>query len=287
MKTLYEKLGLSLKYGTLDYKHITRTFLSDLDQDPVLKAQVTEQVRDFLLPLATSGFDYYANNKNVFESDISLKTVTSLCSFKDLMLNVKAQDKTVYFLSHLFNQVVHSTRGLYECYDCGTNARAMFFHLIQARRGKLYLSPKEQIRMQKMYTPNDIDPVGEAEKCHNLLKSAIKDTVIICSIGLGDSGHVWIIEKRFMLDGKERYHMYQSSLNSHLVLDFIENRKYADNPNQSMDIDQFFNEFKEILAHTNAWDERIKNLFAKSFAFLPGYDVLEHQNSFCWTYITY
>lgn len=286
MNTLFQRLGTSLRYGTLDYKHITRDFLSSLEDSPELKAQVTEEMRDFLLPLATSGFDYYANNKKVFESDISLRTVTSLCSFKDLMLNVKAEDKTVHFLSHLFNQVIHSTRGLYECYDCGTNARAMFMHLVEAHRGKLYISPQEQIRMQEMYSPNSEDPVQEAERCRTMLKKLKKDTVFICSIGLGDSGHVWVFEKRF-INGKERYHMYQSSLNSHLVLDFIENRKYADNPHQSLDVDQFFDEFKIILEHNGPWDERIKNLFAKLFAFLPGYDVMEHENSFCWTYLTY
>lgn len=286
MNTLLVRLGSSLRYNTLDYKHITREFLANLDNDPILREQITEEIKDFLLPLATSGFDYYARNRHIFETDLSLKTVTSLCSFKELMLDVKAEDKTVYFLSHLFNQIIHSNRGLYECYDCGTNARAMFLHLVEAHRGKLYISPEEQIRMQKMYSPNSSTPVQEAEKCHNYLATVKKDTVFICSIGLGESGHVWIFEKRFF-NSKARYHMYQSCLNSHLVLDYIESRGYADNLDRSMDIEQFFDDFYIILGHSDAWTEQIKNLFGNLFAFLPGYEVGPHENSFCWTYITY
>lgn len=285
MDKLLDRMYVSLKYNTLDFKHVVRSFLADLKTNSTDYKRAVE-MESVLVPLAVSGFDYYAQNKHVFDNDLSLKTVTSLCSFKDLMLDVNAEDKTVHFLSHLFNQIIHSTRGLYECYDCGTNARAMFLHLIEAHRGQLYLSPHEQILMQTMYRPNETDPMSEAELCRKKIKSVPKSTVFICSIGMETSGHVWVIEK-IVKHGRSRYHMYQSSLGSHLVLDFIERCGYAENPEQSLNVDQFFTDLKKILAWTDPWNHEMKMIFSKLFAFLPFYDVKQHRNSFCWTYITY
>lgn len=287
MDRLVPKLKKSFKYKTLDYKYIARDFLSELDRDQRLAAEIDTNIRDFLLPLASSSFDYYKRHFEVFQKDKSLKAVTSLCNCEQLLLNVSAEDKTVRFLSHLFNQVIHSSRGLLRCYDCGTNARAMFFELIRAHRGQLYVSPQEQMKIQELYLPNP-DAVNEVSRFHRFATTVQSDTVFICSLGLGDSGHVWVIEKRFIgPNRKVRYHMYQSCLNSHLVLDFIEHCDYAKKPCQSMDIDAFCSDLQKIMGHRGPWTESIKKLFAKRFLFLPANEVTDPSNTYCWAYLTY
>jgi len=284
------KVFRALQYDILDYRYEARRYLSNLATDKDLQDELTVKIRDFLLPLATSGYEYYVKNYDIFQTDPSLKAATSICNTEQIMLDVKTEDKTVTNLAHLFNDLVGSSRNLYLCYDCGTNARAVWLKLIEERRGKLCLSDDEISRMYNEYHV-DKDTAQTVKEMCNFLQSVEDDTAVICSIGLGESGHVFVIEVRIFEnpDGtiRRRYHHYQSCLNSHTVLDFIEYKGYAENMEQSLDIKGFCRDLTTILTRKRDWNEKTRQLFSKLFAYIPYYPVKNPRNSIGWTYVTY
>lgn len=273
------KFENSVKYRTLDYKWAVRLYLSEKSIDD-------QSTREFLETIANSSFAYYDRYRSKLDQDTSLRAITSFCKDPVLMHQVEARDKDVEFLSRLFNQMVHSTRGLHKCYDCGTNARAMFFKLITAHRGKFYISPQEQLKMERQYVPIRGRGMSELKKCYRDIKMVEADTVFICSLGLDGFGHVWIFEKRF-INGKVRYHHYQTSFRSHLLIDFIEDMDYGRYPDQSLDIDAFFTDFIDLMCVTDPWEKDHYLTFARLFAFLPTKTVDKPEPSFCYTYLTY
>jgi hypothetical protein len=115
------------------------------------------------------------------------------------------------------------------------------------------------------------------------------DTVFIMSLAIQSFGHVWVIEKRFQpAPGiNHRYHHYQTSLRSHLLLDFIESKDYGRDLHQSLDTDRFFSDLVYILTKQEAWIDSDYRLFAKMFAFLPVSEVLKPSPGFSYTWITY
>ena len=285
-----EKIRRTEKYPILCYIYESREFISHLNESTT-RTELTEEIKNIVLPIATSSSNYYNRNKNVFKNDISLDTVTTICNFDDAILNVKAEDQNVTTLAYLFNDLVKSSRRLFKCYDCGTNARAIFLKLIEARRGRLCLTDEEVNRLERDYRI-DVDVTTSINQLRDFLKRVESDTVVICSIGLGDSGHVWTLEKRIYNDPEtgqivDRYHHYQSCLNSHTVLDFIEHKKYGEDPNQSLDLDKFCDDLITVLSRKEDWDYETNYLFAKNFAYLPYSPVVKPRGSICWTYITY
>lgn len=275
------KIETSLKYNTLDYKWAVRKYIGDHKD-----SNIDPEIHDFLLQLATSSFNYYYEHKEYLESDISLKAISSFCINPDLMYDVTISDTDLDFLSRLFNQIIHSTRDLHKCYDCGTNARAMFFKLVEAHRGKYYISPQEQLRMARQYRPNMDNYMMEINNSHRDLTLMDKNTVFILSLGLDGFGHVYIIEKIF-IDNIPRYHHYQTSFKSHLLLDFIENRDYGRDKHQSLDVDNFFSDFKYLMSIDHKWDDKDYKLFGSLFAFLPTTPITNPKPSYCYTYLTY
>lgn len=277
----FDKIKKSIDYGALDHKWLIRNYLWKKGQGELTK----EDQRWY--QHAVSPFDYVLTHHKVLQADDSLRVITSLCSDEALTLHTDQGDSQVFHLSNVFNQIIESTRGLHRCYDCGTNARAMFLKLIETHRGVPFITHEEQVRMKREYkVTNDHDKVmQQIKQCLDRMLTVKRDTVFIMSLAIQKFGHVWIIEKRF-IDGIPRYHHYQTSLRSHLLLDFIEAKDYGRDPHQSLDVKRFFGDLKRILSNTAPWKEDDYRLFAKLFAFLPT-SVTEPKPGFSFTSITY
>lgn len=280
----FEKIKKSLEYGALDHKWIARDYLYKRHRWPELPLSKEDQM---LYDMATSAFDYYMKHYDVLQTDQSLRAITKMCSADNHSVNVKQNDSVVFHLSNVFNEIIESTRALHQCYDCGTNARAIFLKLIETHRGLSYITHEEQQRMKDEYLVKREDVKKEINKCRKILNNARSDTVCIMSLAIQSFGHVWIIEKRFNANGVARYHHYQTSLNSHLLLDFIEKKDYGQNLHQSLDIERFFNDLTYLLTKHDVWIDKDYRLFAEMFAFLPVNDITDPSPGFSYTWITY
>lgn len=278
----FDRIKKSIDYGALDHKWLIRNYLWEKGQ-----GELTEEDQKWYQH-AVSPFNYVLEHYKVFQEDDSLRTVTGLCSNEVLTLHTEHGDSQVFHLSNVFNQIIESTRGLHKCYDCGTNARAMFLKLIETHRGVPFVTHNEQVRMKREYqVTNDQAKVAQQMKeCLDRLLTVQQDTVFIMSLAIQKFGHVWIIEKRF-IQGVPRYHHYQTSLRSHLLLDFIEAKDYGRDPHQSLDVVRFFDDLKSILSNTRPWQEEDYRLFAKMFAFIPVSQVTEPKPGFSFTSVTY
>jgi hypothetical protein len=290
-----DKIVKSIDYDALDHKWLAREYLqkhTGQSEDNTTHSEAKEvETEDsdlikFLREISESAHRYYHTHHDTFSQDLSLKTITKLCSDPLLMGDVKYQDSQVFHLSHVFNQIIKSTRGLHKCYDCGTNARAMFLKLISENRGVNYVSHLEQQRMKEEYLVKKDGISEEISKCYQRMKEVSTDTVFIISLAVESFGHVWVIEKKF-ISGRPRYHHYQTSLNSHLLLDFIESKDYGKNLEQSLDIARFFKDLDYLLGIKEEWKEEDYRLFSKMFAFIPVSKVTKPDPGFCFTSITY
>ena len=291
---LLDSITLSFEYNTLDYKWVVRDYLYrhniNLPND-----NISDPFYYMLISMARSSFDYFYKYHDVITSDSSLKAITQLCSKEALIYHVTENDEEVFHLSRVFNQIVESTRRLHKCYDCGTNARAIFIKLIETHRGKSYISFDEQVRMKEEYIPRIDTALELIEKCYRTIKNATADSVYIMSMGIQDFGHVFIIEKRFIKDvhlpntvaATARYHHYQSCFKSHLVIDFIEKKDYGRDLQQSLDIEKFFGDYSRLMSKTTIWNDDDTRLFCDLFAFKPVYPVIKPNTSFTFTYIIY
>jgi hypothetical protein len=308
--SLDDRIKLCLTYKSLDYKWIIRNYLTNClstirqtlkKNDPRIDNSYTRQsgitcgetakTPQTLFKLANSTFDYFAKYKKSFASDPSLSAITEMCNNPELEFNVLKQDDRLFFLSRVFNQMAGSTRGLYKCYDCGTNARAMFIQLIEKHRHGaaqgLFLTLAEQTRLREEYAVNpDEDPVVTVNKAWTTLRNSPSSCVMILSLGLDNFGHVWIIEK--INSAKvTRYHQYQSCFRSHMVLDYVEFKNYGEHPEQSLDIDDFFEKLAYLFGYTGAWTNKEYAIFSELFAFLPVYPIAEGRPSFSFTSVIY
>jgi hypothetical protein len=282
MDDMFNKIKKSIEYNALDHKWIIRDYLWNKGQD------IESEQDKYLYQDVVSSFNYYSRHYDVFQSDRSLKAITELCSDEALTLHTGATDSQVFHLSNVFNEIIESTRQIYKCYDCGTNARAIFLKLIKEYRGIKFITFEEQARMKTEYSikhdQQDIDMTINA--CYQHMFDVEKNTVYIMSISIQDFGHVWVIEKQF-INGVPRYHHYQTCFRSHLLLDFIESMDYGRDIYQSLDIKRFFRDVHKITSNLEEWKDIDYRLFAKLFAFLPTHDVTKPNPGFCFTSITY
>lgn len=292
----------SLEYDTLDYKWLSRDILnksgwtldqikqvSDTETPSQPKPSGTEIPPEsfMLLKMATSSFKYYFTHMKNIQADPSLRAVTELCSSTLAALDVEVTDEQVFHLSNVFNQIIKSGRKLLKCYDCGTNARAIFLKLIQTHRSSKSISYDEQKRMIREYRVNYDDPVKTINSCKVHIKQAQQDTVYIMSVSVQDFGHVWVLEKR-MISGRFRVRHYQSSLRSHLVIDFIEAMDYGADPLKSLDIDYFFDNLAHLMSINNrAWTDQEHRTFASLFGFLTNDKITKPHPGFCFTWVRY
>jgi hypothetical protein len=290
----FERIKQSLEYGALDHKWIARDYLKEhVGEEVTHSTKTLTETEQTLYSMATSAFDYYTDHYDVLQSDPSLKAITEMCATDDHRINVGKHDEIVYHLSNIFNEIIESDRGLHKCYDCGTNARAIFLKLIETHRGLSYITHLEQQRMKDEYLVRKRQVGKDIDKCHRIMKEAQSDTVFIMSLAIQSFGHVWVIEKRFIPGPgpcpklEPRYHHYQTSLRSHLLLDFIEHKDYGRNLHLSLDITRFFTDLVYILTKQDAWNDKDYRLFAEMFAFSPVREISEPSPGFSCTWITY
>jgi hypothetical protein len=138
--------------------------------------------------------------------------------------------------------------------------------------------------MKREYLVNMTEPVRVINECKNKILNVKKDTVFIMSVSVQGFGHVWVIEKRF-IDSVPRYHHYQSSFKSHLLIDFIERMDYGREPMASMDISKFMDDTAYLMGIQTAWTDADHRLFAKLYAFVPVDKVTQPTPGFCYTWI--
>ncbi len=282
-----QKLLKSLEYSALDHKWIARSYLKDKGWtqatlfEKLSRPEDNTETDNIMFKIALSSFRYYLVNYEAIAKDPSLSVVTSLCSSGVNSIDVDASDPEVKYLSHLFNELVGSNRKLLKCYDCGTNARAVFLKLV----GDRSLTKKETERMSREYLLNKTDPLAVMRKCLKKLKQNDgKNIVFILSVGFQDFGHVWVIDKRY-LNSKLRFHHYQSALGSHMLIDFIESMDYGADPSKSLNIDGFFAALEGLLSYNGVWKDEQYRVFSELFAFMPVTDVTKPEPGFCWTWV--
>jgi hypothetical protein len=280
MDNPFNKILIFYAYKSLDRKWYARTLLKDK------KHKFDDATLDILNDIATSSFKYCECYFDRIKADVSLNAITKLCNNSGLMYDVMGHDAKLFVLSRTFNQVLNSGRILHRCYDCGTNARAIFMQLIEAHRGKLFLTAHEQMRIKREYQISYINTPDTIEACHKRIVEAKSDTVFLMSLSIEDFGHVWVIEKLF-LPKAIRYHLYQSSFRSHMLLDYIEEKDYGRNPEQSMDIELFFEDFKNLMSYTDEWTDEHYRLFTLLFSFMSVNPVINPNPGFCFTSVTY
>jgi hypothetical protein len=279
---MLNRISKSLEQGTLDYIWLARS------TDFSTETETDGKKKEFLRSIGNASFIYYDKYIVNIQNDPSLNAITSICNMDKLSCDVTLEDKQVSFYSHLFNNIINSDRKLHKCYDCGTNGRAIFLKLIALYRGKLYLTPREQVSMEN-YSPVGMPKGLENMKaCARQLTITPSDSVYICSLGIQGFGHVWIFEKVTLpVSGKQVIRHYQSALKSHLTLDFIADMNYGEFPDRTINIVDFFTKLERILSFNDKWNDAIYSDFHNLFAFTPVSVVDKPTPTFCWTYITY
>jgi hypothetical protein len=242
---------------SLEYKWYCRNITPRSISDPNLKELIKKS--------SLSSFEYYNKNKEAIENDKSLSIACAICNCQNTALTTTCVDHSVTELGHYFNEIAGSARGVKMCYDCGTVARAIFLNLINGYRGDL--TPKEKKNVRDMYYPSRGSPLNIIEEFYCTIKRLKEHSVFIMSVGLDDFGHVWIFEKVIDFMGRHKVIMYQSSLNSYLLMDYIEYKDMA-NKKDGINIDDFYRDMK-ILATRKNWSDYENKLFSKWFQFMP------------------
>jgi len=250
LKWGYQGLANVIEYNTLDYFYYIRIIFENIDKyqkDEVLK----ELYNDPLLnELVKEPFDYYEKYKDVFNKDKSLKAIKILCFNEILQKNPNYEDINLTYLTKYFNYLTDTNRELLRCYDCGTNARGIFLNLIKANRpilnenGEIFTN-EEKIKIKNDYNNSSTEINEKIDTCFKLLSESEKECIVIISLGLVESGHVFVLEKRFINDAPIIRH-YQSALNSHMVIDFLFANDIANRCDISLDYITLFKDIKYL-----------------------------------------
>lgn len=282
-RQVWKQIKRDLDRNTLDFKYTVRKYLKE---HPEEKGTTEYQA---LAEIANSAFDYLHQWSENIGYDKSLKTVTGLCSQRVLMKTVDYKDEQVFMLAELFNEMAHSARKNHRCYDCGTNARAVFLKLLEAYRGTYELGQNEIEQLRHTYKPvrGSMEAVIHAKTCFRKLKNMQNSGIVIMSIGLGDIGHVWVIEKFYTIQNKPIYRHYQSCLNSHMLIDFIEEMDYGARPQRTIDLESFEQALIAILKRDQQWLDCHYRYFCELFAFQFNQPITEPRPSFCYGLFEY
>lgn len=187
--------------------------------------------------------------------------VCRMCADMDHVRDIKKYDRRLDYLSHLFNRLIDSNRGLLMCYDCGTVARGVFFELVATyRNGQLRLRRSELKRIKETYYMNYYHGTTGIRSLRSKIHSIHCNCLFLCAMQLGnDFGHIYVIEKIY-INRVPRYRIYQSCFNSFLLLDYIEFMDYANNPKTGIDIDQHLDALQHLIG-TSAWSPNDIQLF--------------------------
>ncbi len=283
-----ESTNKCLLYNTIDYYYYIRCLFYNLsnskdDKYKDIKYIINDTTLNHIIE---QPFLYYKKYKNIIDSDISLKYITSLCSNPKLKTNPNIEDIKLTKYSNLFNKITDSNRKLLRCYDCGTNARGIFFNIIKAHRQTLKLSKEEKNRIKTLYNDFESPVLSKIHSCFEFLDKIDRPCVIIISLGLIESGHVFILEKLFV-NNKLIVRQYQSALNSHMVLDYLYHIDIINNINVSLNYTQLFNDLKYLFSLKN-WTDDDKRIFTKWFFYIFNHDINindETQEKFTFTFV--
>jgi len=286
-----DKLLKSLEYSALDHKWVARNYLKEKGWSQstlfgkLQNPELNNGEDNIMIKISLSSFRYYIIHRDNITNDPSLSAVTALCSSGVNSVDVDSSDPKVHHLSRIFNNMVGSNRKLLKCYDCGTNARAVFLKLAEGLRGRLSFTDREIERMSKEYLLDKYTPLVPMRKCFEKLSADDgEDIVVILSVGFQDFGHVWIFDKKYF-NGRPRIHHYQSALGSHMLIDFIESMDYGSDPMRSLDVKKFFTKMEYLLTYKAVWKDKHYRIFAELFAFMPVTEVTKPEPGFCWTWI--
>lgn len=278
-KYLYLSLEKLIKYPmSLEYKYNLRTYIH--------KYNVTPETDVLgILPIAGAGHTWYFANLDKITKHKNIRAILSLCTGETKKYG-HVSDDLVILLSKTFNKTIASERNIIDCYDCGTVARAVFLTLIHLNRGALFLTTKEITRMKQMYALRK-DSLPIIKECYNfLIDQDIPDCVLICSINLNLSGHVFILEKN-VINNKAKYHIYQTCLNAYTLLDYIEQQDYINNE-KSINITVFFDSLIKLFK-SRYWGDNENLIFTELFSYLPNHVINQTSGAFefSWTYVIY
>lgn len=264
MGSASEQLNVAIQHqhlGLLDYKWDTRVYLSKINN------KLDEQYKE-LIHIIVSPFVQLILFQKQLNNDPSLKAVCSLCTDLPHVKNVNHPDKQLRYLSQLFNELIHSARGLHMCYDCGTVARGTFLQIIKAYRGSDTLNNDEIIRMRNDYHMDKYQGIQGIIQMEHRLNTTKRNCVFLCALQLGDeSGHIYVIEKIYK-NKRPRYRLFQSCLNAYLLIDYIEYMGYLHNPLMSINISAHLNALKQLLS-TAQWSSQEEKIFINWFKFKP------------------
>ena len=305
LKFSYEGLKGVLKYNTADYNYYIRILFNyikkKIDKQYTIEQKFIDLYNDKLLNnLINESYKYLQDNIDFFNTDKSLSAITLVCSNPKLVYDPTIEDKYLIQLSHYFNFLTDTNRKLLRCYDCGTNARAIFLNLIKKNRNnEIIFTSAEHKQMANLYKQQNYiknNTLDNLNSCLNKLNEVNKETVFIISLGFLKSGHVFVLEKRF-INGKPLVLHYQSALNSHMIIDFLYLIDIVDKikNHRSVNYVKMLNDIK-YLFNKKHWDDNDKKLFASWFLYTTGDNIVESDftkpiisdnYNFTWTYITY
>lgn len=294
-----------IMYNTADYNYYIRILFYNIKKniDIFIKNDDKDILKLYNDPLLNSliseSFDYYNLNKEFFKSDRSLSTMITTCVKPELIYDPNIEDQYLIDLAYWFNSLVNANRKILRCYDCGTNARAIYLNLIKHNRNNnLYISEFERERMKNMYNVKDKNTLDIIDECDDFITNVQKDCAIIISLGFINSGHVFVLEKRFDELNKPLILHYQSALNSHMVIDFLYLVDIVEKikNNRSVNYKKLFNDLR-YLFKLKKWSDEDKLLFGTWFLYVTGdnidltkfNDEIEISNNykFIWTYVIY
>jgi len=243
-------------------------------------------VRKYLEKYNNHKLSQIANYPFEYMQKIDHPSISQLCTNSKLKNDTEYEDKTVTDMSQKFNTLVKSSRTLYKCYDCGTSARALFFTLAKKNRGnKLNLTNEEKEHISNMYKPGKFPNHIFLKKWKDTLCS-INEGVVICSIGFGEFGHVFCIEKT-IYNNKPIYQLFQSCFHGYLLIDYLAHIKYAENRYKTINIDELYTDLLYIL-RPHEWTNKTYDIFWKWFCFKKRVSKKQYNSTkFCFACIKY
>jgi len=254
---LYNTMILNKKSHRLDHLWTIRSHLNNdkcsYNEDAITTALITESIKSY---------KYFDINNILIENDSHLHSICKKCTSED-SYDVDYQEGEVTELSFLFNILFNSNRNIYACYDCGTVSRWVFFKLIKSYRKDFILNIDEfkRIRNDYFYMHSDV-----TDMLNDLLKKdkeVNKPMLFLFSLQLGENtGHIFLIEKsNHPTKNTFRYRIYQSCLNSYMLMDIVEYYDYA-NPDATINFDEYINDMNILFSNKN-WDNDSMNIFYK------------------------
>lgn len=200
----------------------------------------------------------------------SLKAILRTCFSPETIFDLEYINPELQVLADIFNNLTRSSRPNLQCYDCGTSSRGVFYNLIKThRKGGFHLSKSEIEQFRKNYFYQYQTPLASLNALIHKLRLIERNGVILISIKFGDNlfGHIFIIEKIF-LSRSPIYRIYQSALNSFLLIDYLTSVKYLENETLGFSLPEFHSDLQKMIS-VPRWTRAEELLFVKWFAFYP------------------